>query len=165
MYSASVPVFKQMLGGLADVLAKAEAHAAARNIEPAALLQARLFPDMFALTKQVQVACDFAKGVCARLAGVDVPSAEDKEQSFAELQARIKTTLAFIEGLSAAQFEAAASRSIVTRPGTPKERHFTGQDYLLHYGLPQFFFHVTTSYAILRHNGVELGKKDYMGVY
>jgi len=165
MYQASVPVFKQMLGGLSDVLAKAEAHASARNIEPAALLQARLFPDMFALTKQVQVACDFAKGVCARLAGVDVPSAEDTEQSFADLQARIKKTLSFIEGLDAGQFETAATRDIVTRPGTPKERHFSGQDYLLHYGLPQFFFHVTTSYAILRHNGVELGKKDYMGVY
>ncbi|MEJ6006617.1 DUF1993 domain-containing protein [Paucibacter sp. AS339] len=165
MYQGSVPVFKQMLGGLAEVLAKAESHAVARNIDAAALLQARLFPDMFALTKQVQVACDFAKGVCARLAGVEVPSAEDHEQSFADLQARIKKTLSFIEGLELGQFEAAATRDIVTRPGTPKERHFTGQDYLLHYGLPQFFFHVSTAYAILRHNGVELGKKDYMGVY
>ncbi len=165
IFQASVPVFKQMLGGLSDVLAKAEAHAGARNIEANALLQARLFPDMFVLTKQVQVACDFAKGVCARLAGVEVPSAEDSEQSFADLQARIQKTLAFIEGLGAAKFEGAASRDIVTRPGTPKERHFTGQDYLLHYGLPQFFFHVTTAYALLRHNGVEVGKKDYMGAY
>ncbi|MCV2357147.1 DUF1993 domain-containing protein [Paucibacter sp. B2R-40] len=165
IFQASVPVFKQMLGGLSDVLAKAEAHASARNIDANALLQARLFPDMFALTKQVQVACDFAKGVCARLAGVEVPSAEDSEQSFAELQARIQKTLAFIEGLDATKFVDAAARDIVTRPGTPKERHFTGQDYLLHYGLPQFFFHVTTAYALLRHNGVEVGKKDYMGAY
>ncbi|MCV2360230.1 DUF1993 domain-containing protein [Paucibacter sp. TC2R-5] len=165
IFQASVPVFKQMLGGLSDVLAKAEAHAGARNIDANALLQARLFPDMFALTKQVQVACDFAKGVCARLAGVEVPSAEDKEQSFADLQARIQSTLAFIEGLPADKFDGAADRAIVTRPGTPKERRFTGQDYLLHYGLPQFFFHVTTAYALLRHNGVEVGKKDYMGAY
>jgi len=94
-----------------------------------------------------------------------VPGFEDSEQSFADLQARIKKTLSFIEDLDVAQFEAAATRDIVTRPGTPKERHFSGQDYLLHYGLPQFFFHVTTAYGILRHNGVELGKKDYMGVY
>lgn len=165
MYQASVPVFKQMLGSLAAVLAKAEAHAQARGYEPAVLLQGRLFPDMFALLKQVQVACDFAKGVCARLAGVEVPSVEDKEQSFADLQARIAQTQAFIEGLDEAKFADAAGREIIVRPGTPKERRFQGQDYLLHYGLPQFFFHVTTSYSILRHQGVELGKKDYMGVY
>lgn len=165
IYEASAPVFKQMLGGLADVLAKAEAHAAARAIEPAALLQARLFPDMFALTRQVQIACDFAAGVCARLAGVEVPSYEASEQSFAELQARIAKTLDFIGGVSPGQFAAAAGREIVLRPGTPKERRFAGQHYLLHYGLPQFFFHVTTAYDILRHNGVEVGKKDYMGAY
>ena len=161
--AAAVPVFKQMLGGLNDVLAKAEAHAEARKIEPPALLQARLFPDMFSLIRQVQIACDFASGVCARLAGAEVPSYDATEQSFADLQARIGKTLAFVEGLSVAQFEGAAERVIVTRPGTPKERHFNGQDYLLHYGLPQFFFHVTTAYALLRHNGVEVGKKDYMG--
>ncbi len=165
IFQASVPVFKQMLGGLSGVLAKAEAHAAARNIEANALLQARLFPDMFALTRQVQIACDFAKGVCARLAGVEVPAVADTEQSFAELQARIQTTLAFIEGLGEAKFEGAGARAIVLRPGTPKERSFSGQDYLLHYGLPQFFFHVTTAYALLRHNGVEVGKKDFMGAY
>jgi hypothetical protein len=165
VYQASVPVFKQMLGGLKDVLAKAESHAGARNIEPAALLQARLFPDMFAMVRQVQIACDFARGVCARLAGVEVPAAVDSEQSFAELQARLDATLSFIAGLAPSQFDEAATRNIVTRPGTPKERHFNGQDYLLHYGLPQFFFHVNCAYALLRHNGVELGKKDYMGSY
>ena len=165
IYASSIPVFKQMLGGLKDVLAKAEAHAGARNIEPPALLQARLFPDMFALVRQVQIACDFAAGVSARLAGAEVPSYEATEQSFADLSARVAKTLAFLEGLSEAQFAGAAEREIVLRPGTPKERRFAGQHYLLHYGLPQFFFHVTTAYAILRHNGVEVGKKDYMGAY
>jgi len=165
IYPSAVPVFTQMLGGLADVLAKAAAHAEARKIEPAALLQARLFPDMFALTRQVQVACDFASGVSARLAGVEVPAYEATEQSFADLQARIAQTLAFIAALPEAQFAEAATREIITRQGTPKERRFSGQDYLLHYGLPQFFFHVSTAYGILRHNGVDLGKKDYMGAY
>jgi hypothetical protein len=162
MHAASVPVFRQMLGGLAGVLRKAQAHAQARNIEPAAFLQARLYPDMFPLVRQVQIACDFAKGTCARLAGVDVPSFEDTEQTFDELQARIERTLAFIDGLDASGFDGSETREIVLRPGTPKERRFDGQTYLLHYGLPQFFFHVTTAYALLRHGGVEIGKKDYM---
>ncbi len=165
IYTSSVPVFKQILGGLQEVLRKAEAHAAAKKIDPNALLQARLFPDMFALLRQVQVASDFAKSVSARLAGVEVPKLDDSEQTFAELQARIATVLAFIEGLDAAQFEQAATREIVTQAGTPKEKRFTGQSYLLNYGLPHFFFHTTTAYAILRHNGVEVGKKDYLGAY
>lgn len=165
MYQASVPVFTQMLGGLADVLAKAEAHATARNIDAGVFLQGRLSPDMFPLLRQVQVACDFAKSVSARLADVDVPAFDDAEQSFADLQARVAKTLAFVQGLTEAQFAGAGERVIVLRPGTPKERSMNGQHYLLHYGLPQFFFHVTTAYAILRHQGVELGKKDYMGAY
>lgn len=165
MYQASVPVFKQMLGGLSGVLAKAEAHAAARNITPAALLQARLYPDMFPLLRQVQVACDFAKSVSARIAGVDVPGFEDMDESFADLQARIAKTLAFIESLSATQIDGSEARQIVTQAGTPKEKIFSGQSYLLNYGLPHFFFHTTTAYAILRHSGVEIGKKDYIGSY
>lgn len=165
MHAASIPVFRQMLGALAGVLAKAEAHAIERKIDPAALLQSRLFPDMFPLVRQVQVACDFAKSVPARLAGADVPSWDDTEQTFAELQERIAKTLAFIEGLDAARFEGSAQREIVLRPGTPKERTIGGQAYLLAYGLPQFFFHVTTAYDLLRHNGVQIGKKDYMGAY
>jgi hypothetical protein len=165
MYDASIPVFRQMLGGLDDVLGKAEAHVTDRRIDPDALLQARLFPDMFPFTRQVQIACDFAKSVPARLAGVDVPAYEDVEQTFAELHDRIARTLAFVDGLDAAQFDGAAQREIVLRPGTPKERKLDGQAYLLAYGLPQFFFHVTTAYALLRHNGVEIGKKDYMGQY
>ncbi|MDB5849376.1 MAG: hypothetical protein JWP29_3128 [Rhodoferax sp.] len=165
LYAASVPVFQQMLGGLSAVLHKAEVHAAERKIEPDALLQARLYPDMFALLRQVQVAADFAKSVSARLAGVEVPKMDDTEATFADLQARIAKTLTFIGGLPQADIEGAADRRIVTQAGTPKEKVFTGQSYLLNYGLPHFFFHTTTAYAILRHNGVEVGKKDYVGKY
>ena len=165
IYTASIPVFKQMLGGLSGVLAKAEAHVAAKKIDPNALLQARLFPDMFNLLRQVQVATDFAKSVSARLAGVDVPKLDDNEQTFADLQARITTVLTFIEGLDVALFEEAATREIVTQAGTPKEKRFTGTSYIFNYALPHFFFHTTTAYAILRHNGVEVGKKDYIGTY
>jgi uncharacterized protein len=163
LYDASIPVFTQMLGGLSRVLTVAETHAQNKKIDAAALLQARLFPDMFSTLRQVQVACDFAKSVSARLAGVDVPSFEDNEASFADLQARIAKTVAFMGGLSQAQFVGSATREIVTQAGTPKEKRFTGQSYLLTYGLPHFFFHVTTAYAVLRSNGVEVGKKDYLG--
>ncbi|SFC36350.1 DUF1993 family protein [Collimonas sp. OK412] len=165
MYSASIPVFKQMLSALNDVLAKAEAHAAEKKIDPNAFLQARLFPDMFPLLRQVQIAADFAKSVPARLAGAEVPAYEDSELTFADLHARIQKTLAFIDGLTAAQIDGSETLEIVLRPGTPKEKKLTGQTYLLGYGLPQFFFHVTTAYDILRHNGVEVGKRDFMGAY
>ena len=165
MHAASVPVFRQMLGSLGAILAKAEAHATDRKIEPAALLQSRLFPDMLPLTRQVQIACDFAKGVTARLAGAEVPVYEDREQTFADLRALVERTIAFVDGFEPAAFQGSEQREIVTRPGTPKERRFDGQSYLLSYGLPQFFFHVTTAYALLRHNGVEIGKRDYMGAY
>jgi hypothetical protein len=165
LYTASVPVFKQMLGGLDDVLGKAQAHAIEKKIEPSALILARLFPDMFPLSKQVQIACDFARGVTARLAGADVPSYEDKEQTFDELRALIGKTLAFVGGFEPSRFDGSAEREIVLRPGTPKEKRLSGEKYLLNYGLPQFFFHVTTTYGLLRHNGVEIGKRDYMGTY
>jgi uncharacterized protein len=165
LFSTSVPVFNQLLGGLSDVLSKAQAHAEARKIEPAVLLQARLYPDMFPLLRQVLIACDFAKGVSARLAGVEVPAYEDNEASFADLQTRIAKTLAFINGIAPAQFEGSATREVVTQAGTPKEKRFVGSSYLVNYGLPHFFFHVTTAYNILRHNGVEVGKKDYIGSY
>jgi hypothetical protein len=165
LHSASVPVFQQMLTALGGILDKAEAHAVERKIDPAALLQARLFPDMFPLARQVQIACDFATSVSARLAGADVPAHEGGDQAFADLQQRIAATLAFIGGLDAARFEGSEQREILLRPGTPKERKIGGQAYLLAYGLPQFFFHVTTAYDLLRHNGVEIGKKDYMGAY
>ncbi len=163
IYTASIPVFQQMLGGLSKVLAKAQTHVADKKIDPNALLQARLYPDMFPLLRQVQVATDFAKSVSARLAGVDVPKLDDNEQTFADLQTRIATVLTFLTSLEPALFTDAAARAIVTQAGTPKEKHFTGDAYLLTYGLPHFFFHTTTAYAILRHNGVEVGKKDYIG--
>ena len=165
MYTASVPVFQQLLGSLDQLLAKAETHAAERKIDPEALLQARLFPDMFPLSKQVHIACDFARGVSGRLAGVALPVFDGEQKSFADLRALIAGTLDFIGGLDAAGFDGAESREVVLRPGTPKERTLEGQTYLLHYGLPQFFFHVTTAYDLLRHNGVEVGKRDYMGAY
>lgn len=163
IYSASVPVFQQMLRALDGILSKTQAHVENKKIDEAALLQARLFPDMFPLVRQVQIGADFAKGTCARLAGAQVPSYEDNETSFAELQTRLARTQAFIAGLEPAQFEGAETREILLRPGTPKERRFNGQAYLLHYGLPQFFFHITTAYALLRHNGVDVGKMDFMG--
>ncbi len=165
MYTASVPVFKQILTSLANILAKAEAHAEAKKIDPNAYLQARLFPDMFALTKQVQVAADFAKGVCARLAGVEVPSMPDDEVTFGQLQERIQKVIQFIESLDPAAFDQAATREIVVQPGTPRERRFTGHAYLFHYGLAHFYFHCTTAYNLLRHGGIDIGKKDFIGTF
>ena len=165
MYSTSIPVFKQMLGSLQVILQKTQAHAAEKKIEDHVFLQARLAPDMFNLIRQVQIAADFAKGVSARLANVDVPDFQDTENSFEELQARLSKTLDFISCLTPEQFEGSEAREVILRPGTPKEKKLVGTTYLLGYGLPQFFFHVTTAYDILRHHGVELGKRDYMGNY
>lgn len=165
LYTASIPVLQQMLRALSEVLKKAEDHAAQKNIAPEALLQARLFPDMFPLARQVQIAADFSKGIASRLAGAEVPSWPDGEAGFADLQALIAKALAHLESFTPEQFELSETREIVLRPGTPKEKKLTASAYLLHYGLPQFFFHVTTAYAILRHNGVEVGKRDYMGAY
>ena len=165
MYTHSVPVFKQMLTALKGILAQADAHITAKSIEPDAILQARLYPDMFALVKQVQIAADFARGISARLAGVDVPAYDGQEKSLADLDALLTQTLAFLDSVNAAQFEGKETTEIVLRPGTPKEKKLSGQAYLANYGLPQFFFHVTTAYAILRHNGLAIGKRDYMGAY
>lgn len=165
LYSASVPVFRQMLNSVGAILDKAEQHAMAKNIDPNVLLQARLFPDMFPLIRQVQIAADFARGVSARLAGVEVPKYDDNEVTFADLRSLLGKTLAFIDGFAPEQINGNEDREIITRPGTPKEKRFNGQSYLLNYGVPQFFFHVTTAYAILRHNGIEVGKRDYMGTY
>lgn len=165
MYTHSVPVFKQLLTALKTILMQAQTHAAAKSIEPDALLQARLYPDMFPLVKQVQIAADFARGISARLAGVDVPVYEGKEQSFADLDGLLAQTLVFLDSVSASQFQGRETAEIVLRPGTPKEKKLTGQTYLANYGLPQFLFHVTSAYAILRHNGLAVGKRDFMGAY
>jgi len=165
MYTNSVPVLKQMLTAMQAILATTAAEVAAKSMNADAFLQARLFPDMLPLVKQVQIATDFARGISARLSGTDVPVFEGTETSFADLDALLTRTLAFIDGVDAAKFDGSEGKEIVLRPGTPKEKKLSGQSYLSSYGLPQFFFHVTTTYAILRHNGVAIGKKDYMGAY
>jgi hypothetical protein len=165
MYSNSVPVFKQFLIALRAILAQAEAHAAAKSIEPDAFLQSRLYPDMFPLLKQVQVAVDFSCGISSRLAGIEVPSYEGREKSFADLDALLARALELLDRMKSEQFEGSETKEIVLRPGTSKERKLSGQAYLTHYGLPQFFFHVATAYNILRHNGLSIGKRDYMGTY
>jgi hypothetical protein len=165
MYSHSVPVFKQLLMALKAILSQANAQVAAKSIEADAFLQARLYPDMFPLVKQVQIAADFARGVSARLAGLEVPKFEDKEKSFADLDVLLTQTLKFLDSVDASQFEGSETKEIVLRPGTPKEKKLSGQAYLSNYGLPQFLFHVTTAYALLRHNGLPIGKRDFMGAY
>jgi hypothetical protein len=164
-YLATVPVFKQMLTALSEVLKKGEAYAQQRKFDPVTLLQSRLFPDMLPLVRQVQIACDFAQSVPMRIAGLEVAAYEDTEQSFAELQSRISKTLALINALTPAQLDGSSVQEIVLRPGTPKEKKLSVEDYALKYGMPQFFFHVTTAYNILRLNAVEIGKKDFMGSY
>lgn len=164
MYSASAPVFKQILNSLSAIVDKADAHASAKKIDPAALLQARLFPDMFPFIRQVQIAADFAKGSAARLGGVEVPKYEDDEVTFADLKARLAKTIAFIDSVPQDGIEASAQRDITTGSGE-KTKHWKGQVYLLHYALPHFFFHATTAYDILRHNGVDIGKKDFIGSF
>lgn len=161
LYTLSVPMLKTMLSNLAAILKKAEDHAAARKIDAAVFLQARLAPDMFALTRQVQIASDQAKGV-ARLAGVQPPSFADDEASFDALCARIAKTVTFLDTLSPAQFEAAESREVRFEIG-PYKFEFVGADYLTQWTLPNFFFHMTTAYDILRHNGVDIGKRDFLG--
>ena len=164
MYSASIPVFKQILNSLTIILEKAEAHATEKKIDPNALLQFRLFPDMLPFTRQIQIACDFSKGAAARLAGLDVPSYEDTEMTFEELKARIAKTLAYIDSVPQSSIEGSETRAITTGSGE-KTKHFTGQTYLFHYALPHFFFHATTAYDILRHNGLDIGKKNFIGSF
>jgi len=162
MYQASAPVFDKMLANLSAILGKAGTWAEARKIDPAVLLSARLAPDMFALTRQVQIACDFAKGTCARLAGVEPPKFEDNEASFADLQARIAKTRQYVATIKAAQIDGSEDRDIKFKAG-PRELEFKGQAYLTGFALPNFYFHHTVAYAILRHNGLELSKVDYIG--
>ena len=164
IYSASIPVFKQILNSLSAILDKAESHVADKKIDPNALLNFRLYPDMLPFVRQIQIATDFAKGCGARLAGADVPPYEDSEQSFAELKTRIAKTVAFIDALPQADIDGSETRAITTGSGE-KTKHFTGQTYLFHYALPHFFFHATTAYDILRHNGIDVGKKDFIGSY
>ncbi len=162
MYQASAPVFRHQLGALCTILTKAEDHVAARKLDPLALLQCRLYPDMFPLMRQVQIASDSAKGAVARLAGADVPSYPDVETSFEQLKDRCTRTEAFIAGFSAEQIDGSEDREIVLAMRGSSVT-FKGQQYLTGFALPNFYFHMTTAYAILRHCGVELGKRDFLG--
>lgn len=162
MHSASVPVFVRMLGNLLAWLDKAEAHAAARKFEPGVLMSARLAPDMLPFVRQIQIACDAAKFGVARLAGVEAPKFEDNEGSFAELRERIRKTIDHVQSVPAAQIDGTEDKD-VTVPRRDGPMVIKGEPYLKHFVLPNFFFHVTTAYALLRHNGVDLGKGDYLG--
>ena len=162
LYEQTVPVFARMLRNLSVLLEKAEAHAEAAGYDIAALLSARLFPDMFTLTRQVQLATDFAKGACARLAGDAVPRWEDTEASVADVHARIRKAIAYVESFQPAQFDGAAARRIELKtPGG--DFAFAGGDFVTEWALPNFYFHVATAYNLLRHNGVPLGKLDFLG--
>jgi uncharacterized protein len=162
MYQASAPRFANVLRNLATILDKAQVHCEARKIDPLALTSFRLYPDMFAFTRQVQIACDTAKGAVARLAGAEIPKHEDSEHTFAELKSRIAKTIDFIESVRAERIDGSEEKEIVLamRSG---ERRYKGMQYLLGFAYPNFYFHVTTAYNILRHNGVEIGKQDFIG--
>ena len=162
MYQASIPVFVRGLKNLSTILEKAAAHAEAKKIDPTVFLTARLAPDMFALMRQVQIVSDTAKGAAARLAGTEIPSFPDNETTFADLQQRIRKTIDFVQGFTPDQIDGSEERPVTVKLRSG-DQHFNGQTYLLGFALPNLFFHITTAYDILRHNGVELGKKDYLG--
>lgn len=162
MYQASVPRFINILGNLSKILDKTQAHIDVKKIADATLTGDRLFPDMLPLTAQIQIACDAAKGVIAKLSGVDAPVYDDTETTLAELKARIAKTIAFIHSVPAEKIDGTEDKEIVTKRGD-KETHYTGMQFLLGHAVPNFYFHVSTTYNILRHNGVEIGKRDYLG--
>jgi hypothetical protein len=162
MYQASAPRFLHMLKNLSAILDKAAAHAEARKLDPLVLTAARLYPDMYPLSRQVQIACDTAKGAVARLAGAEVPKHEDTEQTFDELKARVAKTAAFIETFKPEQVDGTEDRTIELKLGRTEVK-WKGLQYLCGFALPNFYFHAATAYDILRHNGVELGKRDYIG--
>jgi uncharacterized protein len=163
MSKASLPVFEIELNALSAVLDKGAAFAAAKKIEPSVLLQGRLAPDMFPLVRQVQIASDQVKNGAARLAGVEPPRYEDKETTFDELKTRIANTLSYVKGLDAKAIDAAADREITFPLGPTNKGHMKGDDYLTHFVLPNLYFHATAAYAILRHAGVDVGKRDFLG--
>ena len=162
MYQASVPRFVNMLTNLSAILDKAQAHVDAKKLDGTVLTSFRLFPDMLPMAKQVQIACDTAKGLVARLAGVEIPVYEDNEKTLAELKARIGKTIAFIQTFTPAQIDGTEDKDIVVKRGD-KETHYKGMQFLLGHATPNLYFHITTTYNILRHNGVEIGKRDYLG--
>ena len=163
-HDASVAADLQILGSLTGILGKAEAHCTAKNIQPDALLGARLYPDMLPFTRQVQLTCDFATKGCARLTQSEVPSIPDTEKSFEELKARLAKTIDYVKAFKPAQFEGAETRDVTFPTGPDKTTTMKGQQFLSHFSLPNFYFHATTAHDILRHNGVEIGKRDFLGV-
>jgi uncharacterized protein len=164
LYEASVPAFLQILGSLQGILTKADAHCKAKNIAPEVLLGARLYPDMLPLSRQIQMVCDFAMKASARLSQSDVPSTPDTEKTFDELKARLGKASDYVKAFKPAQFEGAGSRDVSFPAGPNKTMTLKGQQFLSHYALPNFYFHAATAHDILRHNGVEIGKMDFLGV-
>jgi hypothetical protein len=162
MYSASIPTFVRMFDNLNVILDKGAAHAEARKIDQSVLINSRLFPDMFPLSRQVQIASDIAKGCAARLAGVEPPKYEDNEASFAELKARVNKTVAYIQGFKPSQIDGTEDKEIRLKIGG-RDMEFKGLPYLLNFVIPNVYFHITTTYAILRHCGVDVGKMDFLG--
>jgi len=162
-YDATVPAFLQILGALNGILEKAEAHCKAKNIQPDVLLAARLYPDMFPLTRQIQTVCDFAMKSCARLTGTEVPTTQDTEKSLEELRQRIAKAIDYVKAFKPAQFDGADARD-VTFPAGPNQMTLKGQQFLSAFALPNFYFHAAIAHGILRHNGVEIGKRDFLGV-
>ncbi len=162
MYQASVPRFINILGNFSGILDKAQAHIEAKKIADASLTAFRLFPDMLPLAMQVQIACDTAKGVVARLAGVEIPAYDDNEKTLADLKARVAKTIAFLQTFTPAQIDGTEEKAIVTKRGD-KETHYKGLQFLMGHATPNFYFHIATAYNILRHNGVEIGKRDFLG--
>jgi hypothetical protein len=163
-YEATVPAFLQILGSLTGILTKAEAHCAAKNIQPDVLLGARLYPDMLPLSKQIQLACDFAAKGCARLTHSEVPTTPDTEKTFEELRQRLSKTSDYLKAFKPAQFEGADAKEVTFPAGPERTMTLKGQQFLSHMAFPNFYFHAATAHDILRHNGVEIGKRDFLGV-
>jgi hypothetical protein len=163
-YDATVPGFLQILNSLSGLLRKAEAHCAAKNIQPEVLLSARLYPDMLPLSKQIQLASDFATKGCARVTHSEVPSTPDTEKTFAELQQRLANTIAYVNSFKPAQFEGADAKDVKFPAGPDRTMTLKGQQFISHFAFPNFYFHAATAHGILRHNGVEIGKRDFLGV-
>ena len=162
MYQASVPAYTQMLKSLSACLKKAEAHCEAKKIDPSVFVNARLYPDMAPLSRQIQIATDQVKGCLARLTGQEPPKWEDTEKTFAEMEARLQKAIDFAASFKPEQIDGTEGRDVTLKIG-PQEMTFKGQQFLIHFSLPNFYFHIVTAYDILRHNGVEIGKRDYMG--
>ena len=163
-YDATVPAFLQILGSLSGLLTKAEAHCEAKKIQPEVLLSARLYPDMLPLTKQIQIASDFAAKSCARLTGSEVPTTPDTEKTFEELRQRLAKTVDYVKSFKPAQFEGADAKDVTFPVGPNNSMTLKGQEFVSRFSFPNFYFHAATAHGILRHNGVEIGKRDFLGV-